>query len=96
MTKSYRKQAGFSVVEAVLVLVVVGALVFVGYMFMQKRADSTATVPTSSSQAKSEVASSDKELESALLLPNDDDAEANKAEMSATAQADGGYNEATN
>lgn len=66
MTKSDHKQAGFSIVETLLVLVVLAALAFVGYTFAgkQKTASQQASVSTSTQQDK--VAdSSGKEAETA-------------------------------
>ena len=97
MKQSYRTKAGFSAVEGLLVLVVVGALVFVGYTFMQKNAESNSLQPAENTTQSAKVTASDKELQDAVLLPNDlSDNKASDAEMKATAQADGGYNEATN
>ena len=52
MSKTHKKQAGFTVVEGLLVLVVLAALVFVGYFFMnkQKSAQNAAVPAATSSQ----------------------------------------------
>ncbi len=93
MHKSYRKQLGFTVVEFLVVLVVVGALAFVGFAVMNKQNADKDAKQTSTSQK----VSSDAALQEAASLPQDnEDQAATAAEVSASAAADGGYSEATN
>ncbi|MBP9852785.1 MAG: hypothetical protein QG629_272 [Patescibacteria group bacterium] len=56
MSKSYSKQAGFTVVEALIVVAVLAIVGFVGYTFTQKRSEQQASTPQSSQTADKEEA----------------------------------------
>lgn len=86
MKTSYRKQAGFSVVEALLILVVLAALVFVGYTFMNKQKSTQEASSSGSSTSQQDSAeSADDVLKGAVNVDNGE-----------TANTDAGGSDETN